>query len=276
MDNEFIEKKGKNIMKLDGKRAIITGGAMGIGRGIVETFLKYGADVVVLDYSETLEPAIEEMEKTYGNRVVGYRVDVRNTDELSRLASIIEDKYGKIDCIVNNAGVCKLVSFEDMSLEDRDFHFDINIKGTWNVTKAFLPLLKKSEKGAIVNLSSVTGPSVADPGEVAYATSKAAVLGFTKSLAAELAKDDIRVNAIMPGYVETPMVKNMAVLSNEENPKSVIDGIANAIPMKRLADPKEVGELAAFLASSEASYITAQGIVIDGGSTLPETMTMGV
>ena len=134
----------------------------------------------------------------------------------------------------------------------------------------------KNRKGSIINLSSVTGPMVADSGEVAYATSKAAVLGFTKSLAAELAKDNIRVNAIMPGYVMTPLVENMAVLSNPDNPESVIDGIASAIPLKRLANPTEVGELAAFLASDEASYITAQGIVIDGGSTLPETMTMGV
>lgn len=116
---------------------------------------------------------------------------------------------------------------------------------------------------------------VADPGEVAYATSKAAVLGFTKSLAAELVSYNIRVNAIMPGYVKTPMVNSMAVLSNEANPKSVIDGIVAGIPMGRLAEPEEIGELAAFLACEESSYITAQGIVIDGASTLPETTTMG-
>ena len=133
-----------------------------------------------------------------------------------------------------------------------------------------------SAGGASVNLSSVTGPNVADPGEVAYATTKAAVLGFTKSLAAELASDSIRVNAIMPGYIHTPMVDGMSKDSNPNNPESVIDGIAAAIPLKRLATPLEIGELAAFLASSEASYITGQGIVIDGGSTLPETMTMGV
>ena len=162
-----------------------------------------------------------------------------------------------------------------MSDELRDFHFDINIVGTWMVTKTFLPLLRVNG-GAIVNLSSVTGPSVADPGEVAYATSKAAVLGFTKSLAAELVSNNIRVNAIMPGYVATPMVDGMARVSNESDPDSVIEGIAKGIPMGRLARPEEIGELAAFLASGESSYITGQGIVIDGGSTLPETMTMGV
>lgn len=132
------------------------------------------------------------------------------------------------------------------------------------------------EKGSIVNLSSVTGPLVADTGEVAYATTKAAILGFTKSLAAELVTKNIRVNAIMPGYIMTPMVEGMSKETNPENPNSVVEGIAQGIPMKRLGTIEELGNLAAFLASDESSYITGQGIVIDGGSTLPETMTMGV
>ena len=130
--------------------------------------------------------------------------------------------------------------------------------------------------GSIVNLSSVTGPMVADSGEVAYATTKAALIGFTKSLAAELVEYNIRVNAIMPGYIMTPMVEGMANETDASNPQAVVAGIAKGIPMKRLGTIEELGELAAFLASNESSYITAQGIVIDGGSTLPETMTMGV
>ncbi len=263
-------------MKLENKIAIITGGAMGIGRGIVETYLKYGAEVIVLDYSEELKNTLTELNGTYPGKINGYIVDIRKKEVLLACKGEIEKTHNHIDIIVNNAGVCKLVTFEEMTDEERDFHFDINIKGTWNVTKTFLPLLKKSEHGAIVNLSSVTGPMVADSGEVAYATSKAAVLGFTKSLAAELVEYNIRVNAIMPGYVNTPMVNSMANISNKENPNSVIAGIAAGIPMKRLAEPREIGELAAFLGSEEASYITAQGIVIDGASTLPETMTMGV
>ena len=134
----------------------------------------------------------------------------------------------------------------------------------------------KNKSGKIVNLSSVTGPMVADSGEVAYATTKAAILGFTKALAMELVNEGINVNAIMPGYILTPMVENMAKLSCPENPQSVVDGIAEGIPMGRLGTIQELGELAAFLASDEASYITGQGIVIDGASTLPETKTMGV
>ena len=256
-------------MKLDGTVAVITGGYKGIGRGIVDTFLKYGAKIIVLDYDD-------EVTELNSENIYACKVDIRDKENVQKYIKEGFDKFGHIDILVNNAGVCKLETFSDMEDEIRNYHFGININGVWNTTKIVLPYIKKNTSGAIVNLSSVTGPLVADPGEVAYATSKAAVLGFTKSLAAELASDNIRVNAVMPGYVMTPLVENMAKISNPEDPNSVIKGIADAIPLKRLADPKEIGELAAFLSSDEASYITAQGIVIDGGSTLPETMTMGV
>ena len=238
--------------------------------GIVKVFLKEGAKVAILDYDEKLKETLENLNS---EKVIGYNVDIRDVNKVNEIIKNINSKWGNIDILVNNAGVCRLKPFMEMTDELRDFHFDINIKGTWNVTKATLPYM---EKGSIINLSSVTGPMVADSGEVAYATTKAALIGFTKGLAAELANKNIRVNAIMPGYIMTPMVENMAKETNEENPKSVIDGIANAIPMKRLGTIEELGNLAAFLASDESSYITAQGIVIDGASTLPETMTMGV
>lgn len=262
-------------MKLEGKIAVITGGAMGNGLGIVKVFLKYGAKVIILDYADELVNTITNL-KTEGYDVLGYKVDVSNKMEVEGALKDIETKYDKIDIIVNNAGICRLEKFEEMSDKLRDKHFDINIKGVWNVTKSFLPLLKKSNSGAVVNLSSVTGVSVADSGEVAYATTKAAILGFTKALAMELVNDNIRVNAILPGYIMTPMVEAMAKLSNPIDPSLVVDGIKSAIPMGRLGKVEEVGELAAFLASEEASYITGQGIVIDGASTLPETLTMGV
>lgn len=261
-------------MKLDGKVAIVTGGAMGNGLGIVKVFLKHGAKVIILDYSEELNNTINNL-KVEGYDVSGYLVDIRDKQKVNAIANEIEKQYGKVDILVNNAGVAKLETFENMSDEVRDFHFDINIKGTWNVTKAVLPLMKGS-KGSIVNLSSVTGPMVADSGEVAYATTKAALIGFTKSLAMELVNDNIRVNAIMPGYIMTPMVEGIAKETDAANPDSVVRGIANGIPMKRLGTIEELGELAAFLASDESSYITGQGIIIDGGSTLPETMSVGV
>lgn len=262
------------IMRLQNKVAIITGGAMGNGLGIVKSFLKEGATVVILDYAQEIINTITDFKKQ-GIDVLGYQVDIRNGKMVEACLKQVKDKYGHIDILVNNAGVCQLTSFASMSDEIRDFHFDINIKGAWNVTKACLPYLKE-QGGSIVNLSSVTGVSVADSGEVAYATTKAAILGFTKSLAVELVDDNIRVNAILPGYIQTPMVDAMAKLSNPDNPNEVIQGIAGAIPMKRLGKPEEVGALAVFLASDDASYITGEGIVISGGSTLPETLTMGI
>ena len=262
------------MKKLENKVAIVTGGAMGNGLGIVKVFLKYGAKVVILDYSENLTDVVDNLKKE-GHEVSGYRVDIRNKGAINTSIQSVIKQYGNIDILVNNAGVCKLERFEDMDDELRDFHFDINIKGSWNVTKACLPYMK-NRKASIVNLSSVTGPMVADPGEVAYAATKGANLGFTKALARELVDYDIRVNAIMPGYIRTPLIDTMAVETCPEDPESVVNSIASAIPMGRMGTIEEVGELAAFLACEESSYITGQGIVIDGASTLPETATMGV
>lgn len=212
--------------------------------------------------------------KSEGYDVDGYSVDIRDSGQIKNAIDKIIAKYNKIDILVNNAGVAKLTPFLETPDEIRDFHFDYNIKGTWNVSKAVVPYM--SSGSSIVNLSSVTGTMVADTGEVAYATTKAAVLGFTKGLAAEVVDKGIRVNAILPGYIMTPMVEGIAKDSNKDNPNSVVDGIAKGIPMKRLGTIEELGEFAAFLASDEASYLTGQGYVIDGGSTLPETMSVGV
>lgn len=260
-------------MKLDGKIAVVTGGAMGNGLGIAKVFLKYGASVVILDYSDKLGDTLRELNSP---KVLGYQVDIRNKDMVKRIIDDVINILGKIDILVNNAGVCKLEKFIDMSDEIRDYHFDINVKGTWNVTQAVVPHMVQKKYGKIVNLSSVTGPLVADPGEVAYATTKGAILAFSKSLAMELVKDNITVNAVMPGYIMTPMVEGMAKDTNPENPDNVVKGIADGIPMGRLGTIEELGELVAFLSSDESSYITGQGIVIDGASTLPETRTMGV
>lgn len=260
-------------MKLQDKVTIVTGGAMGNGLGIVKVFLKYGAKVIIFDYSEKLNDTIHTL-KEEGYEVDGYLVDIRDSKKISDAVNRVVEKYHQIDILVNNAGVAKLTPFLETTDEIRDFHFDINIKGTWNVSKAVVPYMK--EGSAIVNLSSVTGTMVADTGEVAYATTKAAILGFTKGLAAEVVSQGIRVNAILPGYIMTPMVEGIAKDSDSSNPASVVEGIAKGIPMKRLGTIEELGELAAFLASNEASYLTGQSYVIDGGSTLPETMSVGV
>ena len=262
-------------MDLKGKIAIITGGAMGNGLGIAEVFLKLGATVVILDYSDKLGTTLGQLMKISQN-VVGYKVDITDKNLVKQIVDAVYKKYNKIDILVNNAGVAKLAKFEDMTDDIRDFHIDINIKGTWNVTKAVYPYMIKNNYGKIVNLSSVTGPKVADPGEVAYATTKAALIGFTKGLAMEGVKHNITVNAILPGYIMTPMVEGIAKDSDSNNPENVIKGIADGIPMGRLGTIQELGNLAAFLASDLSNYITGAEFVIDGASTLPETKSVGV
>ncbi len=265
------------MKKLNEKLAIITGGAMGNGLGVAKTFLKYGANIVILDYAKEVAKTVLDLKGMYPNQEIkGYEVDIRDKEKLENIIKEVYENMGEIDILVNNAGVCQLETFANMSDEVRDFHMDINIKGTWNVTKCVLPYMKKNSESSIINLSSVTGPRVADVGEVAYATTKAAIIGFTKALAMELVNEKIRVNAILPGYILTPMVEKIGEQSNPDNPREIIDGIVKGIPMKRMGTIEELGELAAFLASNESSYFTGAEFVIDGGSTLPETMVVGV
>lgn len=263
------------MAKLTGKVAVITGAAMGLGAGIAKVYAKYEAKLALIDVSPELEPFAEELRKE-GAEVITFKADVTKPEELKAAVEQTIAHYGKVDVLDCIAGVCRLGNFLEMSDETRDFHIDVNIKGVWNITKAVLPHMLQNGGGSIVVMSSVTGDLVADPGEVAYALSKAALIGFTKALAVEYAQQGIRVNAMQLGYARTPMVDGMARQTNPDDPESVLTDMAKAIPMRRLAAPTEIGELAAFLGSDESSYLTGSQTVIDGGSTLPESVSMGV
>lgn len=149
--------------------------------------------------------------------------------------------------------------------------FDINLRGPFIVTKAVLPSMLKQQYGKIVNVSSVSGPLIADVGECAYGATKAGLLGFTRALALEVARYGTNVNAVCPGMIETPMVRQIAMGTNPQDPEGVLKQLAMGIPMKRLGTTEELGELVAFLASDESKYVTGTPILIDGGSTLPES-----
>lgn len=263
------------MKKLEGKTAIITGASKGIGEGIARVFARYGAKLVLAARSDAVEKLAKELTDS-GYEAIGVKTDVSDKESVNNLVKTAIEKYQTIDILVNNAGICILGDLMSCSDEQRDYHINVNIKGVWNVTKAVAPYMIKNKSGRIVVMSSVTGDMVADPGEAAYAMTKSALVGFTKATARELAEYNITVNAICPGYVMTPLVEGMARQSCPEDPQSVIDGIASAVPLKRLANPEEIGELAAFLSCYESSYITGTQIVIDGGSTLPETSTMGI
>ena len=261
--------------KLDGKVALITGAAAGLGEGISEAYVKHGAKICMVDLSPNVEKTAERLRKEYNADIITVVANVANRAEMDAAAAKAVEAFGELNIACCNAGVCRLAPFEEMTDEMRDFHIDVNIKGVWNTCKAVVPYMLKQGQGALVIASSVTGDIVADAGEAAYAMTKAALVGLTKCLAVEYAGRNIRVNCSQLGYARTPMVEKMAVESNPENPEQAIADIAVGVPMKRLAKPIEVGELFAFLGSDEASYLTGSQVVIDGGSTLPETMSIG-
>ncbi len=264
------------MAKLDGKTALITGAAVGLGAGIAEVYAKYGARLCLVDVDAVVEETAARLRREYGAEIITAVANVADKAQMQAAAAQTAEQFGRLDIACCNAGVCRLAPFEEMSDEMRDFHIDVNIKGVWNTCQAVIPYMLEQGKGSIVIASSVTGDIVADAGEAAYAMSKAALVGLTKCLAVEYASRNIRVNCTQLGYARTPMVEKMAVESNPADPESAIADIAKAVPMQRLAKPTEVGELFAFLGSDEASYLTGSQVVIDGGSTLPETMSMGV
>lgn len=259
--------------KLDNRVAVVTGAAVGNGCGAAFKLAEHGAKVMLLDVQDAVFDTAKKISEKFGVDTEAFIVDVRRPDEIKQAVDSIITKYSKIDILLNNAGVCNLVPFLEMSDEIRDRTFDININGIWNCSKAVIPHMVKANYGKIVNLSSVTGTMVVDTGETAYATTKAAIWGLTKALAIEFATQNITVNALCPGYIFTPMAESIAKESNPDNPRSVLDGIAAAVPMGRLGTIEELGDAVAFLASDESRYITGTQIVIDGGSTLPESFS---
>ena len=256
--------------KLEDRVAIVTGAAKGNGEGAARVMAREGATVVLTDVLDLVHKTADSISDS-GYKAVSFKMDITKPAEVDHVVHKVLEQFGKIDILVNNAGVLKLVPLVDMPDEVRDRVIDVNIKGTFVVTKAVLPSMMKRKYGRIVNLSSVTGPLVADVGETAYAATKAAIWGFTRALAFEVAKYGITVNAICPGMIDTDMVRNMAVETDPNDPQSVLKALARGIPMGRLGTIEEVGELVAFLASDEAKYITGTPILIDGGSTLSES-----
>ena len=229
--------------------------------------LKRYADAVGSQYSTGYSDSIG---------IKAYECDItRKYFVIDTIESIIKD-FSKIDILINNAGVAKINAFEETEDEQLDMHIDTNIKGTWNMTKAVITYMKKRNYGRIINMSSVTGLYECDKGYSAYATTKAALIGFTKAVAAEYAEYGITCNAVCPGFILTPNVLRSATTTNPDNPQEVIDKIAGAVPVNRLGTPEQIGSLLVFLSGDDADYITGTDIVIDGGNMIPETSVMGL
>ena len=244
----------------ENKTVLVTGGSRGIGKEIALKFAKQGYDVIINYVSDKTDT--EELKKELeanGGKALIVKADVTNPEQIENLVKKAIETFEKIDVLVNNAGITKDNLLMRMSEEEFDKVIEVNLKGTYLMTKAVTKYMMKKRQGSIINLSSVVGVT-GNAGQCNYSASKAGIIGFTKSVAKELASRNIRANAIAPGFIATDMTD---VLSDE-----IKETIQNQIPLKRMGNAKEVAELAYFLGSEQSSYITGQVIHVDGGMVM--------
>ena len=245
---------------MEEKVVLVTGGSRGIGKEVAMKFAKEGYNVVTNYVSDKTDK--EGLKKEFENnnvKALVLKADVSKTEDVENLVKQAIDTFGKIDVLVNNAGITRDNLLMRMPEEDFDKVIETNLKGTFLVTKAVTKYMMKKRQGSIINLSSVVGVA-GNAGQSNYSASKAGIIGITKSVAKELASRNIRANAVAPGFIETDMTN---VLSD-----TVKETIHNQIPLKRMGNAKEVAELIYFLGSEKSSYITGQVINIDGGMVM--------
>lgn len=249
------------MIDLKGKSAIITGGAMGIGRAIVEYFARAGANVLILDINES---AAQKTAKEIGSNVFAQKTDITDLSSVKHAVQKAIESFGRIDVLVNNAGWDEIKFFLATTPEFWDKVIAINYKGVLNTTCAVLPHMVERKSGAIVNIASDAG-RVGSSGEAVYAGCKAGVIAFSKTIAREHARDNIRVNVVCPGPTETPLFEN---LKRDETGAKILSSMDKYIPLRRLGKPEDIAPAVAFLASDEASFITGQVLSVSGGLTM--------
>ena len=246
---------------LKNKTVLITGARRGMGRAHALILAKYGAKVIVTDIDlDECQQVVEEIKKQ-GGQALALRLDVTQKDEVAQVFQEAVQKFGRIDVLVNNAGIAEFQSFLAMSEEEWDRTLDINLKGQFLCAQAAAIQMKKQGSGAIVNIASVAmgQQGIGFPNIAHYCASKGGIAALTEALAVELAPLNIRVNCIAPGLIDTPMINTV-----KSDPKTM-EGMLGRIPLHRTGRPEEVSELVAFLASDDSSYITGSVVVIDGG-----------
>jgi 2-keto-3-deoxy-L-fuconate dehydrogenase len=249
--------------RLKGKIALITAAGQGIGRAIAEAYIAEGAKVIATDLAEDKLGGLSAAKRQ--------KLDVRAQDSIDALAKVVAQEFGALDMLVNCAGYVANGSVLDCTEKDWDFSFDLNVKSMHRMIKAFLPAMLQKKSGAIVNISSAVSSIRGVPNRYAYGATKAAVIGLTKAVAADFIRQGIRCNAICPGTIESPSLEERIATASKETGKStdaVRQDFIGRQPMGRLGTPAEVAALALFLASDEASYITGQAHLVDGGMAL--------
>ncbi|MFH1289029.1 MAG: 3-oxoacyl-[acyl-carrier-protein] reductase [bacterium] len=246
-------------MELKDRVSIVTGGGQGIGKAISLGLARNGAKVVIVDISQENADSMANEIETLGGSASAYKMDVSNYQEVCDTVNKILDKYGKIDILVNNAGITRDGLLLKMKEEDWDKVLGINLKGVFNCTKAVLRPMLKERWGRIVNMASIVG-LIGNAGQANYSASKAGMIGFTKTVAREVASRNITVNAIAPGFIATEMTKVL--------PDDVKENLMKQIPLGRLGRVEDVAEIILFLVSEKAGYITGEVIRVDGGMAM--------
>lgn len=240
-------------MRLENKVAIITGGAGGIGLAAVKRFLEEGAKVAIVDYDQQQG---EKIEAELGENVAFFAVDVSKLADVKEMVEQVVDRFGKIDILINNAGITRDATLVKMSEEDFEKVIQINLNGVFYCTQAVAPHMIAQGSGKIISTSSVSGV-YGNFGQTNYAATKAAIIGMTKTWAKELGRKGINVNAVAPGFTATPMVEKM--------PEKVLQQMEGITSLQRLGKPEDIANAYLFLASDEASYITGHVLQVDGG-----------
>jgi 3-oxoacyl-[acyl-carrier protein] reductase len=249
-----------DFCSMDGRVAVVTGGARGIGRAIVEKLAVLGANVVIADMLYNLaEKSAEEISQLSNTKIIAIKVNVTEGKSASEMIDQTLTEFGKVDILVNNAGITRDTLILRMEEADWDAVLNVNLKGAFNCSKAVIRPMMKQRYGRIVNISSVSGQA-GQAGQTNYSASKAGLIGFTKALAREVASRQITVNAVAPGFIPTTLTNDLS----DELKKSIL----SATPVGRMGTPEEIASAVAFLASEEAAYITGQVLAIDGGMAM--------
>ncbi len=246
----------KTMGKLTGKFAVVTGAGKGIGRAIAERFLEDDAQgVAILDYDfELAQASAKELDPT-GERVIAVKCNVASQEDVNAAFAIIFEKFGRVDILVNNAGITRDAMFHKMTDAQARMVLDVNFYGTFYCCQAVIPGMREREYGKIINISSTS--AFGNIGQTNYAASKAAIDGFTRTLALESARKNITVNSIAPGMIETDILKTI--------PQDIMQQKINNVPAKRLGQPSEIASVASFLASDDSSWVTGNCILACGG-----------